>query len=126
MDNGKETDTNLDIFSQMSKQCFSHHLDTAALKKIARICFFRWDCNFYPIQRHIFLNIVIDTKRRPLSPPPCLRAGAGLSHRTQLQRYEDGEGTPKTRGFARGAEDLLIPGRLGCPLIVYSNTAGLF
>ena len=71
-------------------------------------------------------NIVIDTKRRPLSPPPCLRAGAGLSHRTQLQRYEDGEGTPKTRGFARGAEDLLIPGRLGCPLIVYFNTAGLF
>jgi len=74
------------------------------------------------------LNIVIDTKRRPLSPPPRLGAGVGLSHRTQLQRYEDGEGTTKTRGFARGDEDLLIPGRLGCPLIVYFfiNTAGYF
>jgi hypothetical protein len=32
----------------------------------------------------------------------------------------------KTRGFARGGEDLLIPGRLGYPLIVYFNTAGYF
>ena len=92
---------------------------------------FRWECNIYPMQRHTILNIVIDTKRLddPLSwgsPPPRLRAGVGLSHRTQLQRYEDGDGTPKTRGFARGAEDLLIPGRLGCPLIVYFNTAGIF
>ena len=45
------------------------------------------------MQWHTFLNIVIDidTKRRPLplswgSPPPHLRAGVGLSHRTQLQR----------------------------------------
>ena len=30
-------------------------------------------------------------------------------------------GDPKTRGFARGAEDLLIPGRLGGVLIVYFN-----
>ena len=34
---------------------------------------------------------------------------APLSHRAQLQRYEDGtEGDPQTRSFARGAEDLLI------------------
>jgi hypothetical protein len=78
-------------------------------------------CNIYPhATEHLFKHrYCIDTKRQPLSPPPRLRAGVGLSHRTQLQRYEDREGTPKTRGFARGAEDLLIPGRLGCPLIVY-------
>ena len=45
---------------------------------------------------------------------------APLSHRAQLQRYEEGRG-PQTRGFARGAEDLLIPGRLGGVLIVYFN-----
>jgi hypothetical protein len=46
----------------------------------------------------------------PYRGNPRLRAGVGLSHRTQLQRYKDGKGTQKTRGFARGAEDLLIPG----------------
>jgi hypothetical protein len=30
------------------------------------------------------------------------------------------EGDPQTRGFARGAEDLLIPGRLGCPLTEFA------
>ena len=62
---------------------------------------------FIRMQRHIFLNIVIDTKSRddPLSwgsPPPRLRAGVGLSHRTQLQRYKDGEGDPKDKGFRPG------------------------
>ena len=39
---------------------------------------------------------------------------APLSHRAQLQRYEEGRGPPD-KGFRPGAEDLLIPGRLGCP-----------
>jgi hypothetical protein len=38
-----------------------------------------------------------------LSPPPRLRGGVGLSHRTQLQRYEDGEGgDPQDKGFRPG------------------------
>ena len=57
---------------------------------------------------------------------PCDKScRAEDAHHHHIQQ-KTGRGSPKTRGFARGAEDLLIPGRLGCPLIVYFDTAGYF
>jgi hypothetical protein len=93
---------------------------------------FRWECNIYPMQWHTFLNIVIDidTKRRPLplswgSPPPHLRAGVGLSHRTQIQRYEDGD--PKDKGFRPGGRRSFDSWQVGVSIdSLLFNTAGYF